>query len=165
MKDNETRGVVLKHYYDKRYEKADQWHAGEIELLGHGLTDKIVFAICGQLADHGLIEWKPINMRGGVANGFGKITAHGVDVIEGEVKAPISISVAQGDIITVTQSSDVQIGSSNMQRVNIDIETLINAINSSAAKNAEKEEAKSLLRAFLSHPLVSAIVGGLASKI
>lgn len=165
MKDNEIRGIVLKHYYDKRYETADQWRDEDISKLGHGLIDQVVFAICGQLADQGLIEWKPINLMGRIANGFGKITAYGVDVIEGEVKAPISIAVTQGDTITVTQSSEIQIGNSNIQRVSIDVGKLLTAIDNSSAKEAEKEEAKSLLRSFLSHPLVSAIVGGLASKI
>lgn len=75
MKDNEIRGIVLRHYYNRRYGGADQWHNEDIALLGHGLTEEIVFAICGQLADQGLIEWRPINIRGLVANGFGRITA------------------------------------------------------------------------------------------
>ena len=50
----------------------------------------MVLAICGQLADYNLIDWKPIKLMRGTVNGFGKITAYGVDVIEGKVKAPIS---------------------------------------------------------------------------
>lgn len=165
MKDNEIRGIVLKHYYDKRYDGYYQWNHEDVEKLGNGLSTKIVFAICDQLADYNLIDWKPIKTHGGTANGMGKITAAGVDVIEGESKAPISISLNQGDNITITGSSHVQIGNSNLQGVSIEIEKLISAINNSTAKDAEKEEAKSLLRSFLSHPLVSAIVGAIGSQI
>jgi hypothetical protein len=165
MKDNEFRGIVLKHYYDKRYERGKQWSDEDILSMGHGLTKNVVLTICGQLADQNLIEWNPVKLMSGVVNGSGKITAYGVDIIEGEAKAPISILVTQGDTITVSQSSEIQIGNSNIQHVIIDVEKILSAINNSTAKDAEKEEAKSLLHSFLSHPLVSAIVGGLASKI
>jgi hypothetical protein len=165
MKDNEIRGIVLRHYYERRYEDYHQWSDEDIQKLGNELTGKIVFAICDQLADHNLIRWKPIKLTRGTANGMGKITAYGVDVIEGEVKAPISIALNRGHNITITGSSNVQIGDSNLQGVNIEIGKLLNAINNSNAKEAEKEEARSLLRSFLSHPLVSAIVGAIWSQI
>ena len=165
MKDNEIRGFVLRHYYEKRYEDYSQWSDEDIQKIGNGLTEKIVFAICGQLSDHNLIYWKPLKTMAGTVNGTGKITAYGVDVIEGEVKAPISITLSQGHNITITGSSNVQIGDSNSQSVSIEISNLLNAINNSTAKEEEKEEAKSLLQSFLSHPLVSAIVGGLVSTI
>ncbi len=165
MKDNEIRGIVLRHYYERRYEDYHQWREEDIQKLGNELTEKIVFAICDQLSDHNLIHWKPIKVMRGTANGMGKITAYGVDVIEGEVKAPISIALNHGHNITITGSSNVQIGDANSQGVSIEIGKLLDAINNSTGKEGEKEEAKSLLRSFLSHPLVSAIVGGLASTI
>ncbi len=165
MKDNEIRAIVLHHYYEKRHDDYSQWSDEDIRRLGNGLSEKVVFAICDQLADHNLIQWKPIKTMGGVANGMGKITAYGVDVIEGEVKAPISIALDKSQNITITDSSHVQIGNSNAQDVHIDIGKILTAINKSNATDGEKEEAKSLLRSFLSHPLVSAIVGGIASQI
>jgi hypothetical protein len=71
MKDNEIRGIVLKHYYEKRYDGYDQWSDEDIRDLGNGLNEKIVFAICDQLSEHNLISWKPIKTMQGIANGMG----------------------------------------------------------------------------------------------
>ena len=144
MNDNEIRGIVLRHYYDRRYGGADQWHNEDVARLGHGLTAEIVFAICGQLADQGLIGWRPINIKGLVANGFGKITAYGVDVIEGTATAPMSIAINQGDTITVAQSSNVQIGNSNSQTMIIDSEARQNTM---ATPDTGQSKALRFLRA------------------
>jgi hypothetical protein len=84
-------------------------------------------------------------------------------VIEGSTKAPISISFDQS--ISVHGSSDVQIGSHNIEDIKIEIGKIVSAIDHSSANDQEKAEAKSLLKKFLQHPLVASIAGGLASTI
>jgi hypothetical protein len=59
----------------------------------------------------------------------------------------------------------VQIGSSNVQDIAVHFEKLVAAINDSSAPSAQKEEAKSLLKKFLEHPLVISVAKGLASTI
>ena len=75
--------------------------------------------ICEQLAEHGLLHWR--SLRGlTVDGGMGNISASGVDVVEGTARAPIAITL---HTISVIQSSNVQIGDSNTQDVNVRIET------------------------------------------
>jgi hypothetical protein len=86
-------------------------------------------------------------------------------VVEGNVAAPISIVLDQSRHVAVHHSSNVQIGNENVQDVTIHFEKLLSAIDKSSASDKEKEEAKSLLKKFLEHPLVSSIAGGLASSL
>ena len=54
---------------------------------------------------------------------------------------------------------NVQIGDHNIQNITNTFNELIQKIDSSTASEIEKQEAKSLLNQFLSHPLVVSIIG------
>jgi hypothetical protein len=168
MKDYELRGIVLQKYYDKRRQDLFQWSDEDITSFTK-IDDSIkledVYRICDQLAEYGLISWKPIRMRGTTAGGMGKISAMGTDVIEGVSKSPIEIKIDQSHNISVHSSSNVQIGNANVQDLSTHIGKIISAIDGSNATEGEKREAKSLLKAFLEHPLVTSIAGGLASQL
>lgn len=56
-------------------------------------------------------------------------------------------------------SQSVQIGDHNVQHITNTFNELIQKINSSSASESEKQEAKSLLNQFLTHPLVVSILG------
>ena len=74
--------------------------------------------ICEQLGEHGLLHWR--SLKGlTIDGGMGKISARGVDVVEGTARAPIAITL---QTISVSQSSNVQIGDSNIQDVKVRIE-------------------------------------------
>ena len=96
---------------------------------------------------------------------MGKISARGADVVEGSVASPISIVLDQSHHVAVHHSSNVQIGNENVQDVTIHFEKLVSAIDKSSASEKDKKEAKSLLKKFLEHPLVSSIAGALASSL
>ena len=64
--------------------------------------------------------------------------------------------------ITIHSAQSVQIGDHNTQNIINSIHTLKNQIESSSGTQQEKEEAKSLLSKFISHPLVTSILGAAA---
>jgi len=86
-----------------------------------------------------------------------RITNLGVDVIEGSTKPPIAITIDRR--VTITGSSHVQVGDSNVQDIHMKADKIVAAINSSTATEAEKEEAKSLLQRVLANPLLSTVTG------
>ena len=164
MKDTELRGLILQKYYDRRREGYFQWSSDDFkDSTGFDATD--LFRVCDQLGEHGLIDWKPLHGQGGTIGGAGRISAFGVDVIEEGTQPPISITFDHSHNVTVTGSSNVQVGNSNIQGITVQIESLIRAIDASTSSDTHKTEAKSLLKKFLEHPVVAAIVGGLASSI
>jgi hypothetical protein len=157
MNDNQLRGLVLKKYYDLRRRGPFQW-AEFAETVNEdpffeAVGDDLI-RICDQLAEHGLINWKPLRAGSGRSiGGFGEISSQGVDVVEGHTKPPVSISFDHS--ITVQSSSHVQIGNSNIQTGNIELEKLVAAVNNSTANEAEKAEAKSLLQKLFSNSAIA----------
>ncbi len=162
MTDSELRGLVLRRFYDRRLELMVSI---ELSDFDNRFSLFELQNICQQLDEKGLIgQWKPMVTKGKFV-GNGQITAEGVDVVEGNAKPPISITFDQRSTVSVTSSQNVQIGSHNIQDVQVQLEALVQAIDASSASARDKAEAKSLLKQFLAHPVVAAIIGGLASTL
>jgi|SRR5665213_11482 len=156
MTDGELRGIVLEKFYELRHQQ-DIVSLRDITSIDPNQWTQIA-NICDQLAQHNLITWKPIKSMVGIFDGMGRITADGVDVMEGAAPAPIAI-VLHDHSIAVSGSSHVQIGNSNVQGINLHIDKLIAAVDHSHASDIEKAEAKSLLEKLVSNPLVRAVWG------
>lgn len=159
MKDTEMRGLLLRKYYDHRRE--DWWYpsTGDLNNL---LADTDIFYVSEQLAELGLLEWKPLRQLGSEGGiGMGHITAAGVDVVEGVAQPPPSIEIRN---YTVSGANFGIVGDNNQQSIEIAIEKIVSAINNSSVDEGSKAEAKGLLRKFLEHPLVSAIAGAALTK-
>ncbi|MFL6519186.1 MAG: hypothetical protein ACJ8NS_03120 [Chthoniobacterales bacterium] len=88
MKDSDLRNIVLQKFYDKRRDVPQRWcpYPDDFKDLPPGSPDFTmadVYRVCEQLAEQGLVDWKPTGLHGHVVRGDGKITAAGVDHIEG----------------------------------------------------------------------------------
>lgn len=77
--------------------------------------------------------------------------------------APVEHKPVQNFHINNAQS--IQIGDFNTQNVVDSFEVLVKKIESSSASSEEKEEAKSLLSKFLTHPAVVSVLGAAAGAI
>jgi hypothetical protein len=157
MRDIDLRGEVLKVLYDAR-STHPQFNFGA--LASHVTAHKSdVARICDQLAQSNLIKWVPARAMGGIViDGMASISADGVDVIEETRQAPISITLHDRRI-TVSGSTNVQIGDSNSIQANINLSKIMEAIDQSSASPAQKEEAKSLWSKLTNNAAFAAIVG------
>lgn len=161
MKDAELRAIALQRFYAERRRNSKIWNESDVPA---GVDPIDFFDVCGQLAQHDLIDWKPIMDMFTVKSGQGKITASGVDVVEGTVKSPIAITFDHRSI-TITGSNNVQVGDNNSFSSLLNLEKITAAIENSQFSVAEKTEAKNLLTVFLKHPLVTSIAGGVAGGL
>lgn len=153
MRDQDLRAMLLKELYDQRTEDHVQIGLGAIQNPEQ--SERI--RIARQLDECGLIKFQMLNRHlGGVAS----ITAAGIDVIEGAVKPPIAMNIDQSQTIHISGSSNFQVGNGNTQEIQAGVSILISAIENSESPPQQKEEAKTLLRKFLEHPLVSSVAGG-----
>lgn len=153
MRDQDLRAMLLKELYDQRTEDHVQIGLGAMQSPEQ--SERI--RIAKQLAEYGLIKFQMLNLHlGGVAS----ITAAGVDVMEGSVKPPIAMNIDQRQTININGSSNFQVGNGNTQEIQAGVSVVINAIERSEAPPQQKEEAKTLLRKFLEHPLVASVAGG-----
>jgi len=162
MKDSEVRGIVLERFYDARHKV--EWLSLDA-LSTHVTVQWTQLAnICEQLGQHGLITWKALKELHGTATGMGRITAHGVDVVEETARAPITITLHHDQSIKVSGSTNVQIGNSNTQNVQNQLGELVDIIDKMNAAPREKQEAKSLIEKITSNPLVVAAWGTVLGK-
>lgn len=160
MKDNDLRGEVLKVFYNTR-SSHPQLDFGALRT--HVMAQPAdVGRICDQLAEYDLIKWKPIRAMGQVTAGIASITAKGVDVVEGTREAPISVSFHDRSI-TISGSTNVQIGNANSIQATIDNTKIIEAIDRSNASPDQKDEAKSLWSKLTNNAAFAAIVGAVAT--
>jgi hypothetical protein len=67
--------------------------------------------------------------------------------------------------ITIGTAGNVQIGDHNVQHISTVLQSLVNEIESSAASHEQKQQAKSAMASFLSHPAVTAVLGGATQAI
>lgn len=151
VKDADRRAVILQKLYDERH--TQKWIRLPLKADNTQAEQIIEFNICNQLRQSGLIEFQSYHdNRGDV-----QITNLGVDVMEGNIKAPIAISIDR--IISVSKSTLVQIGNENTQDIRIDADKIVAAIDRSTATLTEKGDAKTLFQKILENPLLSKILG------
>jgi hypothetical protein len=111
MTDGELRGVVLKNFYDFRNKPGIVSLLLLPEIFSIEPDPNRLINIFIQLQEHGLIqgnEMWDLDTR----DAAGRITASGVDVVEGTSRPPITVAFHDHGIV-VSQSSNVQIGDSN----------------------------------------------------
>jgi hypothetical protein len=158
MKDSEARGIVLRKCYELR---GSQSHLEMRDFEDTGLPSDLVGRMLEQLSEKQLISWNP--RRSSMTSEtrylviMAKITAFGVDVIEGDAQPPMAININAS--VNVHGSQGVQIGGQgNTLNVTLDVERLNSFINSSGASVHEKEEAKGILKKMFENPLVKGAI-------
>lgn len=67
--------------------------------------------------------------------------------------------------INISHSQGIQIGDGNVQNIVASFDALAKAIDSAEGPEEEKADAKQKLKAFLSHPLTTAVLGSAAGKL
>jgi hypothetical protein len=162
MTDEERRGLLLEKYYQRRKERLIGLVPSDFEGQ---LNEHDILNTAGQLADHGLIHWRPNMGHGGVGGGMGTITAAGVDVVEGRRAPPVEIRFSRDRSLQLSASAEVAPAHDTSQGVEVAIERLARAIDASNASAADKRAATALLRAFQQHPLLRIIAQGDAEQL
>ena len=160
--DSELRGIILRRLYEKRREN-------EIRI-DNLQTDQLDFAeigrICDQLAEHGLIKFKPHRGgRGRILTGYAQISARGIDVIEGTERSPIAIQIDHSRHYTVTNSDRNIFGDGNIQMGDITIGQIAQTIAASSASKEDKDKATSTIAKAFKEETVKGVLGTLAESV
>jgi hypothetical protein len=108
--DVELRGKLLTDFHRLRH-NADGWvPTSDMNVSGTDASRGMIGAVCQQLADAGLITWKPLKGTGeGLVIGMARITGHGADVVEGLATSAIAIVFPVGPL-TTHSSSEAPLG-------------------------------------------------------
>jgi hypothetical protein len=104
MRDSELRGVILEALYNQR--RKDLVNLDQ-ELGGLPVPHSATESILRQLVKKGLIE-RPVQPLNGLGNA--RMTAYGIDVVQGTTRPPLSILLHQR-----IKVQDVPVGEGNIQ--------------------------------------------------
>jgi hypothetical protein len=164
MKDSVVRGCLLQLLYERRSEGSIPFGQGEQAVLPPGgISRRDWLRAVAQLSEYHLIDWTALEDQTGMGllSGFAKINDFGVEVLEGGVAPPISISIDKSRRTTVPQQQQAPIAPSTPQQQAITkaVEKVITAINQADVSEQEKNEAKTLLRRLLGSKAAASMLG------
>ena len=159
MKDAEVRGLILKQLYGARH--ASDFMRIPDDLSISDISPHVLGNVATQLREQGLIDFHEV-LGHSYRSGSARILSYGVDVVEGNSAAPISITFDHS--VSVHGSTHVQIGQGNVQNV-AGLEQLNIAIEEATATQNEKAEAKSLLKQLSENKLLRGILAAVGIKI
>lgn len=153
--DTALRGLVLQAFYERRQSR--DFLVPTAGWIDEKADSDELCRISEQLGEHGLIEWEPT-----YEGGAGRITALGVDVVEGQRQPGIAVQLVHNHYATtISGSTNVIVGNNNTQQVNAAFEELLRAIDAYSGSDAEKEKSKGLLAQLASSPVFAQVVGQL----
>jgi len=86
--------LLLQKYYERR---KDGFTIPTLEEFGGSLSEEDILYGSDQLGQLGLIEWKPLRDGGRLVAGMGRITPHGIEVVEGSAMIPAAVDPSKRD--------------------------------------------------------------------
>ena len=168
MKDSFVRGELLQFLYQHRDEGAIAFgRSKEAILPPAGISRRDWLGAVAQLAEFGLIDWKPTEDRSGrgLLEGFASISESGIKVIESGCEPPIQI--ARDRRITAAKTQPPVTAATAAQQASVieAMEKVIAAIEEAQVSEREKNEARSLLRKLLASRAAAKILGAGARSL
>jgi hypothetical protein len=89
--DAEIRGVLLKTFHDLRHNAGGWVPTSDMNLSPAAISPQVIGGVCRQLADVGLIDWKPLRGAQGFVIGMARITGKGVAACDAGVSDDIAV--------------------------------------------------------------------------
>ena len=171
MKDSVVRGHLLQFLYRHRDEGAIAFgHSKKAILPPKGISRRDWLGAVAQLAEYGLIDWKPTEDRSGrgLLEGFASISESGIKVIETGCEPPIRIAFDRDRRTTTAAKPPQLVTAASVARqagVIEAMEKVIAAIEQARVSEQEKNEARSLLRKLLAGRAAAKVLGAGARSL
>jgi hypothetical protein len=166
MKDSVVRGCLLQLLYERRSEGSLPFGQGEQAVPAPGgINRRDWLRAVAQLSEYRLIDWTPLEDHSGMGllSGFAKINDFGVQVFEGRVEPPVSISIDKSRRTRVSKREQVPVA--QQQAITEAVEKVLTAIDQASVSEQEKNEAKSLLRKLLDSNAAAKVLGAGAESL
>ena len=161
---------MLEFLYRHRDEGAIAFgHSKEAILPPEGISRRDWLGAVAQLAEYGLIDWKPSEDRSGrgLLEGFASISESGIKVIETGCEPPIRIAFDRDRRTTTTKPPQLVTAASAARQAGVTeaMEKVIVAIEQAQVSEQEKNEARSLLRKLLAGRAAAKVLGASARSL
>jgi hypothetical protein len=152
MKDSVVRGRVLQLLHERRGEGFLPFGAAERAVPApEGINNRDWLRALAQLAEYGLIDWKPIEDKSGMGllGGFARMNEFGMHVLNSGTGSPIRITFDESRRRAVGGSQEIKMPGAEAELstpvLNDAFEKIIRAIEQTNISEGEKKEARSLL--------------------
>jgi hypothetical protein len=165
MKDSVVRGCLLQLLYERQAEGPIPFGQGEHAVPPPGgINRRDWLRAVAQLSEYHLIDWTPLEDKSGMGllSGFARINDLGVEVLEGDVSAPLRISIDESRRSSVSKREQAPIAAITQQQqqaITDALEKVITAINQADVSEQQKNEVKSLLRKLLGSKAAASVLG------
>ena len=170
MKDSVVRGCLLQLLYERRSEGSLPFGQGEQAVPAPGgINRRDWLRAVAQLSEYRLIDWTPLEDHSGMGllSGFAKINDFGVEVLEGRLEPPVSISIDKSRRARVSKREQAPTAGRTPQQQAITeaLEKVLIAIDQAKVSEQEKNEVKSLLRKLLGSKAAAKVLGAGARSL
>ena len=151
MKDSVVRGRVLQLLYERRGEGFLPFGAAERAVPApEGINSRDWLQALAQLAEYGLIDWKPIEDKSGMGllGGFARMNEFGMHVLNSSAASPIRITFDERRaVVGDPQEIKMPVAEAELPTPKLKdaFEKIILAIERTNISEGEKKEARSLL--------------------
>jgi hypothetical protein len=147
MKDSVVRGRVLQLLHERRGEGFLPFGAAERAVPApEGINNRDWLRALAQLAEYGLIDWKPIEDKSGMGllGGFARMNELGMHVLNSNAASPIRITFDERRAV-VGDPQEIKMPGAEARALSDAIEKVILAIERTGISEEEKKKARSLL--------------------
>jgi hypothetical protein len=147
MKDSVVRGRVLQLLHERSGEGFLPFGAAERAVPApEGINNRDWLQALAQLAEYGLIDWKPIEDKSGMGllGGVARINELGTHVLNSSAASPIRITFDERRAV-VGDPQEIKMPGAEAQALKDAFEQVIRAIEQSGVSEGDKKEARSLL--------------------
>jgi hypothetical protein len=167
MKDSVVRGRVLQLLHERRSEGFLPFGAAERAVPApEGINNRDWLQALAQLAEYGLVDWKPIEDKSGMGllGGFARINELGMQVLNSSAASPIRITFDQRRAV-VGDPQEIKIPGAEAQALKDAFEQVILAIEQVSVSEGDKKEARSLLLKLLRSKAGAGVLGESAQSL
>src|SRR5207245_10060391 len=164
IKESVLTGCLLQLLYERRSEGSLPFGQAEHAVPPPGgISRRDWLGAVAQLSEYRLIDWTPLEDKSGmgVMSGFARINDFGVEVLEGGVEQPVSISIDKSRRARVSKREQAPIAGRTPQQQAITeaLEKVLIAIDQAKVSEQQKNESKSLLRKLLGSKAAAKVFG------
>lgn len=156
MRDDELGGAILQRFYDYRHR--DVLQLTDIVAAASSAEPLLIARVSERLAHAGLIEWKTSKSMSAVG-GIGRITALGVDVVEGHREPPIMLLLRDRGVVgghaAAARTGAVPVAAQAR------VDQALAAIDGTSSPPPEKLAAKALIQQLAANGLAWSALGPL----
>lgn len=157
MRDDELGGAILQRFYDYRHRGVLQ--LTDIVMAARSAEPSLLVSVCERLAQAGLIEWKTTRSMA-MIGGLGRITALGVDVVEGHGEPSIRLVLRDRGVVGGAMPA-ARAAELTGVAIPARVEQALAVIDKAASPHDEKTVAKKLILQLAANALAWSAVGTL----